>query len=132
MSKGYSNLFSGTSGSTAGVWQDISPTQENYPGTSLPRSFTINTGERTFWVHGNATEHMAEYLAKQASTGHSTESTRLATQLMLYDMQQSLAAVTQSSFTYGRVIKHGNWEFIIQHPRGSSPYDAVIHAFIRK
>lgn len=132
MSKGYSGLFSGTSGSTASVWDDISATQDNYPGTSLPKSFTMKAGDATFWVHGNATEHMAEYLVKQMSVGHSLNSSRLATQLMLYDMQQSLAAATSGGVQYGRILKHGNWEFIIHRPRGQGNYDAVIHAFMKK
>lgn len=90
MSKGDSGLFSGTKGSSAGVWNDITPIQPNYPGTALPRSFVIKADGETLWVHGNATEHLAEYLIKQANTGHSQESTKLVAQIMLYDMQLSV------------------------------------------
>ena len=60
MSKGNSRLFSGTKGSSASVWSDITPTQPNYPGTELPRSFIMNTEDGMLWVHGNSMEHMAE------------------------------------------------------------------------
>ena len=48
------------------------------------------------------------------------------------DMQQSLAAATSGGVQYGRILKHGNWEFIIHRPRGQGNYDAVIHAFMKK
>jgi len=132
MSKSSSGYFSGTKGTSAGVWNDITPTQPNYPGTALSRSFVIKTDGETLWVHGNATEHMAEYLIKQTSTGHSRESTKLAAQIMLYDMQQSLGAVTKNGVSYGRILHHGNWNFIINKARNGESYDAVIHAILKK
>lgn len=131
MSKSYSGLFGGTIGGSSRVWEDISPTQPNYPGTEIPRSFTIKTDNGVLWVHGNATEHMAEYLIKQLNTGHSSENNKLSAQIMLYDMQKSLSAVTKNGIAYGRILKHSNWEFIINRARNDEPYDAVIHAFIR-
>nr|WP_258526873.1 RHS repeat-associated core domain-containing protein [Enterobacter cloacae] len=52
---------------TGTVWDDINPTQSNYPGTVIPKSFemTLPNGQRV-WVHGNATEHMAEYAQYKA------------------------------------------------------------------
>jgi len=132
MSKSSSGYFSGTKGSSAGVWNDITPTQPNYPGTTLPRSFIIKTDGETLWVHGNATEHMAEYLIKQTNTGHSQESTKLVAQIMLYDMQQSLGAVTKNGVSYRRILHHGNWDFIINKARNGESYDAVIHALLKK
>ena len=132
MSKRFSNLFHGTGGASAKVWDDITPTQPNYPGTEIPRSFIIKTDGETLWVHANATEHMADYIVKQVNTGHSSEPTKLAAQIMLYDMQQSLSAVTKNGIPYGRIVHHGNWDFIISKPRNGEPYDAVIHAFIKK
>ena len=35
---------------------------ENYGGTVIPKSFTINTPQGDMWTHGNATEHMYETL----------------------------------------------------------------------
>lgn len=107
------------------------PTAPNYPGTELPRSFIIKTDGGTLWIHGNATEHMAEYLIKQANTGHSQESTKLAAQVMLYDMQQSLGAVTKNGVSYDKILHHGNWDFIISKARNGESYDAVIHALLK-
>ena len=67
MSKGYSGLFKGTFGfnaqeiwNTSIVWEHIDITQKNYGGTSLPRSFNIDTPQGKMWTHGNATKHMYE------------------------------------------------------------------------
>ena len=132
MSKAVSGYISGTKGSSAEVWKDIIPTQPNYPGTALPRSFVIKTDGETLWVHGNSTEHMAEYLIKHTNTGHSQESAKLVAQIMLYDMQQSLGAVTKNGVSYGRILHHGNWDFIISKARNGELYNAVIHALLKK
>jgi len=132
MSKSGSGLFSGTKGNSAKVWNDITPTQPNYPGTDLPRSFIIKTAGETLWVHGNATEHIAEYLIRQVYTGHSQLSTKLSAQILLYDMQQSLGAITKDGVSYGRILHHGSWDFIIYKAKNGEPYDAVIHAFLKK
>ena len=132
MSKGKSGLFHGTSGDSSDVWNNIMPTQSNYPGTELPRSFIVKTDNKTLWVNGNATEHMFEYINKQSRMGYSIESTKLMTQMLLYDMQQSLGVVVQNDIIYGDVYHHGNWYFAIDKARNEMPYDAVIHALFKK
>ena len=132
MSKGGSGHFSGTKGSTAEVWNNITPTQPNYSGTELPRSFVMKTSKDSFWVHGNATEHMADYLIKQSNSGHSLGSTKLDTQLMLSDMRSSLSTVTQGGIKYNTPLKHGNWEFIIKPSRTKNKHDLIIHAMYKK
>ena len=132
MSKGGSGLFTRTSGSTAVVWNDISPTQPNYTGTEIPKSFVMKTPNHTFWIHGNATEHMADYIIRQANTGHSLGNTKLDAQLILFDMHHSLSVVTQTGVRYNTSLKHGNWEFIIKPSRDGAQYDSVIHAMYKK
>ena len=132
MSKGGSGHFKGTNGATAEVWDNITSTQPNYTGTEIPRSFVITTPDNTFWVHGNATEHMAEYVIKQANTGHSLGSTRLDSQIILSDMHASLSEVTKGGIKYNTSLQHGNWEFIIKKSNDSGKYDAVIHAMYKK
>ena len=132
MSKGKSGLFHGTSGDSSDVWNNIMPTQSNYPGTELPRSFIVKTDNKTLWVNGNATKHMAKYLIKQLNMGHSREGSKLMTQMLLYDMQQSLGVVTQNEIIYGKIYQHGNWYFIINKAREGMPCDAVIHALLKK
>ena len=132
MSKGGSGLFKGTNGSTAEVWNNISATQPNYAGTELPRSFVMKTPENSFWVHGNATEHMADYLIKQSNSGRSLGSTKLDAQLMLSDMRSSITRVTKDGIIYNTPLKDGNWEFVIKPSRNKSEYDLIIHAMYKK
>ena len=132
MSKGASGLFSGTNGSTSNVWNNITATQPNYVGTEIPRSFIIKTPKKSFWVHGNATEHMAELQIKQSNSGHSLGSTRLDAQVILSDMQASLSKVTQNGIKYNTPLRDGNWEFVIKPSRNQNEYDLIIHAMYKK
>jgi filamentous hemagglutinin len=56
-------------GKTGTVFDSIKGTQPVYPGSVIPKSFemTLPNGQKV-WVHGNATEHMAEYAASKAVT----------------------------------------------------------------
>ena len=132
MSKGGSGHFSGTLGTTTNIWKQITPTQPNYPGTVIPRSFIIKTLNYTFWVHGNATEHIADYLNKQSKEGHSQGSTKIEAQIILSDMHISLSKVTEKGIHYNTSLKHGNWEFVIKASRNKSEYDIIIHAMYKK
>ena len=132
MSKGDSGLFKGTNSTTAYVWSDITATQPTYEGTAIPKSFIMKTANGDFWVHGNATEHMADYVLKKMKSGTSLESVRLNSQIILADMHESLSAVTKSGFRYNELLAHGNWEFVIRKPKSADKYDAVIHAMYRK
>lgn len=51
------------------VWDSIKPTQPVYEGTAIPRSFELETANGTVWVHGNATEHLAEYATANLNRG---------------------------------------------------------------
>ena len=136
MSKGFGGLFNGIISdkiqSSAKVWDYISSTQGNYDGTELPRSFVLTTPLHTFWVHGNATEHVAEYLIKQAGKGYNTESTKLSAQIILSDMHAALSIGTKGKIEYNKIIKVSGWEFIVKPARSKDGYDAVIHALYRK
>ena len=132
MSKGDSGLFKGTNSATAYVWDSITATQPTYEGTAIPKSFVMKTTNGDFWVHGNATEHMADYVVKKLKNGASLESVRLDSQIILADMHDSLSAVTRSGFKYNELLSHGNWEFVIKKSKSADQYDAVIHAMYRK
>ncbi len=131
MSKPDIGYFKGTNGSSAQVWDSISPTQENYPNTLLPKSFTMDLGNKKLWVSANATGHMYEYVSSQMKHGIVIEGTRLTTQLLLDDMRSSLNKVTANGISYGSKLSNGNWEFVILKPRTKGQYDSVIHAFFK-
>jgi filamentous hemagglutinin len=54
---------------TASVWESVVATQEVYEGTLIPRSFELTTeGAGRVWVHGNATEHIAEFVISSSAS----------------------------------------------------------------
>ncbi|WP_440251870.1 hypothetical protein, partial [Catenibacterium faecis] len=92
------------SGSGTGtVWDNITPTQENYPYTNIPKSFEIEVNGEKMWVHGNATEHMYEDVYKGITTGNGTAYTNpnLYTQEIMSDFCGSLQEATKSGIVYG-------------------------------
>ncbi len=112
---------------TATVWSRIESTQPNYPGTQIPRSFTIRTDNGTFWTHGNATEHMNEAVASLESA-LSNSNPSLYSQFVLYDYYKALTEATKGNVKYNQLIKVGHWEFKLSRSRSSDKYPAVVHA----
>ena len=141
MSKGYSNLFSGTKGhiqhfamgsNTAEVWLHLNSTQSNYSGTELPKSFTLDTPAGNIWTHGNATEHMHEAIANIRSDPRlKVSNPKLLTQFILYDYWKSLSKTVTSEIKYGTITTQGHWEFIFAKPRQDGQYPVVKHALFR-
>lgn len=108
------------------VWDDIRPTQECYPGTKIPRSFELRIGKYKFWVHGNATKHMKEYLIR---FGGESFSTKLRSQVMLKSFYSSVqeAIAKWNSFPPGRYFgKFGAWELGINTETG-----VIYHALMK-
>lgn len=121
----------GESGSGTGtVWDNITPTQENYPYTNIPKSFEIEVNGEKMWVHGNATEHMYEDVYKGITTGNGTAYTNpnLYTQEIMSDFCGSLQEATKSGIVYGEKITQGNWEFIFAQPRQAGQLPVIKHA----
>ena len=126
MSKGNSGHFKGTNRSTAHVWNDISATQPNYSNTVLPKSFSMQTTDGNYWVHGNATKHMYEELS--SGRGSHAQDPNLYTQLMLADFQASVNKAISSGVKYGKTVREGNWELNIVKPRNNGQYPVIKHA----
>ncbi|HEN3626995.1 TPA: VENN motif pre-toxin domain-containing protein [Yersinia enterocolitica] len=114
-------------GKTGTVFDSIKGTQPVYPGSVIPKSFemTLPNGQKV-WVHGNATEHMAEYAASKAVT-NTPEAVRLASQTELRSFQAALDTATKNGMSYGRIIVDG-WQLEIKPPRAAGELPTVIHA----
>ncbi|HDL8287052.1 TPA: hemagglutinin repeat-containing protein [Yersinia enterocolitica] len=114
-------------GKTGTVFDSIKGTQPVYPGSVMPKSFemTLPNGQRV-WVHGNATEHMAEYAASKAVT-NTPEAVRLASQTELRSFQAALDTATKNGMSYGRITVDG-WQLEIKPPRAAGELPTVIHA----
>lgn len=114
-------------GKTGTVFDSIKGTQPVYPGSVIPKSFemTLPNGQKV-WVHGNATEHMAEYAASKAET-YMPEAVRLASQTELRSFQAALDTATKNGMSYGRITVDG-WQLEIKPPRAAGELPTVIHA----
>jgi filamentous hemagglutinin len=94
---------------------------------ALPRSFELTTETGRVWVHGNATEHLAEYALARAVTG-SPEAVNLATQVQLSSLQSAVGAAGRMGIKYGELMKVGHWELVFAPPRAEGQLPALIHA----
>jgi hypothetical protein len=113
---------------TGTVWDAIKATQPLYKGSLIPRSFELTTGNGRFWVHGNATEHFAEYAAGRAVNG-TPEAVRMATQAHLTSFQTAVNAAAQQGITYGQMMNVGGWELVFQPARQAGQLPTITHAF---
>ncbi|MCR5663199.1 MAG: filamentous hemagglutinin [bacterium] len=140
MSKGLSGLFPGTLGTfvqdiwnTSIVWQHIYITQKNYSGTTLPRSFNIDTPQGKMWTHGNATKHMHQaILSFKDDPRLKFSNPKLYTQFILFDYWKSLSAAVNDGIKYDKMIYSGNWEFLFSKPRKKGDNPVVKHAQFTK
>ncbi|MFV0133929.1 putative T7SS-secreted protein [Streptomyces sp. HMX87] len=112
------------------VWGDIKPTQPNYPGTELPRSFELQAGETRVWVHGNATKHLNEYAQGRISAMASPEQVGLINQVQLRSLQEAVAAATKDGVPLGRLVESGDWELKF-NKRPEEPLPALVHALYK-
>lgn len=148
MSKGISGYFKNTLGAiemqhfhlappetTAIVWRHIKPTNEEYLGTILPKSFVIDvpktneTPAGKMWTHGNATEHMYEAISSTKDNPLIKSSNpNLYTQFILYDYYKTIGTVVRSSISYEKKITYGHWEFVFARARSADKYPVVKHA----
>ncbi|MDU6434744.1 MAG: hypothetical protein E6556_18605 [Pantoea sp.] len=113
---------------TGTVFDSIKATQPVYPGSAIPKSFemTLPNGQKV-WVHGNATEHMAEYAAFKAVT-HTPEAVRLASQQELSSFQSAVNTATKNDMPYGQRITVDGWQLEIKSPRAVGELPTIIHA----
>ena len=82
---------------------------------------------QTVWVHGNATEHMAEYAASKAVT-HTPETVRLTSQVQLESFQAAVNSVTKLKMPYGERISVDGWQLEFKPPRAEGELPTIIHA----
>ena len=133
MSKSISGHFKGTTGyknwNTSIVWEHVHPTQDNYGGTDLPRSFNVDTPAGEMWTHNNATKHMHEALLSIKDNPRLKDTNpKLYTQFILYEYWRSLGSAVKSGISYNRKIYAGNWEFIFSKPRTTGNNPVIKHA----
>ena len=79
------------------------------------------------WVHGNATEHLAE-LAQSKAVNFTPEAVRLASQEQLRSLQAAVDLATQNGISYNQLINVGGWELKFAFPKVPGQLPALIHA----
>jgi hypothetical protein len=113
---------------TSTVWDDVIATQPNYPGSVIPKSFELSTeGGAKVWVHGNATEHIAEY-AQMVAKNNPPDVVRLASQQQIRSLQSAVNEVTKNGVKYGENIQIGGWDLKFSPPRGEGLLPVLFHA----
>ncbi|WP_227507694.1 hypothetical protein, partial [Yersinia thracica] len=115
-------------GTTGTVFDSIKGTQPVYPGSVIPKSFemTLPNGQKV-WVHGNATEHMAEYVASKAIT-HTPEAVRLTSQIELKSFQSAVNTATKNKIRYNERIIVDGWQLEFKPARAAGELPTIIHA----
>lgn len=117
-----------SSGATGTVWDAITATQSTYPGSVIPKSFEMSLPNgQSVWVHGNATEHLAEY-AQMIATSNPPGVVRLTTQQQLASLQGAVNTATQGGVPYNQLLNVGGWELKFAPPRQPGQIPALIHA----
>jgi RHS repeat-associated protein len=112
------------------VWDRIKPTQDVWPGTEIPRSFELTThGGQRVWVHGNATEHVAERVIGANGPGMRLELGRVVQQSELTSLEAAVDAATRGGVHFDEIIRIGGWELKFARPRNPRQLPALIHAF---
>lgn len=110
------------------VWDGVKATQPVYPGSVLPKSFELTAGNTKVWVHGNATEHIAEYASGLASRGATRTQVDLATQTQLESLQSAVTQATRGGVPYGGTVRAGGWELAFGAPRSAGQLPVLKHA----
>ncbi|GGS78767.1 putative T7SS-secreted protein [Streptomyces cinerochromogenes] len=112
------------------VWEDIKPTQPNYPGTEIPRSFEMQAGEQRVWVHANATKHLNEYAQGRIAELATHDKIGLINQVQLKSLQQAVTAATRDGIPLGKMTEVGDWELKF-NKRPEDPLPALVHALYK-
>ena len=125
----FNSMWAGYAVGESGIiWNFIKATQPVYRGTVLPKSFelTVQNGKR-FWVHANATKHIAEYVESKAAN-FTSNYVNLVTQQMLRSLQASVNAATQKGIIYDEIMQVGGWELKFGAPRAAGDLPVLFHA----
>ncbi len=109
------------------VWDSIKATQPVWQGTVIPRSFELATGNVKVWVHGNATEHLAEYATAMLNKGMSREAVNLGSQMQLTSLQSAVREATALGVPLNKLVNAGGWELKFSQ-KATDNLPALIHA----
>jgi hypothetical protein len=114
-------------GARGAVWDVVKPTQAVRAGTAIPKSFEVAAGASRFWVHPNATKHMAEFIARNGPS----HGMPMNSQAMLTSFQSSVEAAVRTGIKFGEPMQVGRWELIFSVGRSGDALPVIKHALYR-
>ena len=109
------------------IYDFIKATQSAILGTSIPKSFEIITANGTFWVHPNATKHMAEYLTRNGLS----HSTSVESQIMLTSFHEAVSLASAQGIKYEEMMNVGGWELVFSQAKSDSALSVIKHALYK-
>lgn len=80
------------------------------------------------WVHGNATEHLAERVVNLRGRQLSPSLVLAGQQAQLSSLEAAVNTATQSGVPYRQMIRLGGWELIFSQPRNPGQLPVLHHA----
>lgn len=72
--------------------------------TIIPRSFELATKAGKVWVHGNATQHLAEYARGMLTKSVSADLVKLSTQAQLQSLQAAVERALSGGIRYNELL----------------------------
>ncbi|WP_078557062.1 DNRLRE domain-containing protein [Bacillus alkalicellulosilyticus] len=111
----------------SGVWRHIKSTGPLNHGTNIPKSFELSMGKSKFWVHPNATKHMAEY-SRSRSFSHGRA---MSEQAMLTSFRAAVRQAQKQGIKYEKMMKVGGWELIFSPARNAGQLRVIKHALYK-
>jgi filamentous hemagglutinin len=113
---------------TGTVWDFVEEPQPVYQGSVIPKSFELTTsGGQKFWVHPNATKHIAEF-AQMKAQNYVPDTVRMATQAELTSFKAAVESAIGNGINYNELMMVGGWELKFRRPRQMGALTVIIHA----
>jgi filamentous hemagglutinin len=88
----------------------------------------MTVSDSRIWVHGNATEHLAEYATAMIMRGVSPDLVDIGVQAQLQSLQAAMESAISNGIPYNRLINAEGWELRFAEPREEGLLPVLIHA----
>ena len=85
-------------------------------GPQFPGRLQLQTANGPVWVHGNATEHLAEYATANLNPGVAPGLVDAGTQMQLTSLQAAVEQATVGGVQYGKLLNVGGWNWCSPPP----------------
>lgn len=108
---------------TVAVWDNIITTEENIPGTLIPRNFRFE--RQGIFVINSGTKHMGEHLTRGE---FGTSFHPINSQAMLASLESAVDAATGQGIIYDTRMQVNGWELIFGAEGHSGPPPVLYHA----